>query len=491
MVLTRHPYKSIGKLLAVRVHIKLHPDFAHGMGCRIGWECMYKKYKSLTGKTYIYENISNNIYELENEGLAAKLPEVGETLLLKCIDKDFYYDIYSKCDFTSLYKSNDFVEGMSCPEVLVIELTQQCNLRCEYCVYSGVYYFERVHNNATISLETIDTIIAKWFSSTNHPKNVSFYGGEPLLKFELISYFVTTLKSMAIDIGYYITTNGILLENDEICNFLVHHDFHVNISYDGLNQNLYRKDLSKKGTASRIEKVIQELMRKFPSFVETNVRLSVTLAPPYHLMENAGYFETHPIFSKLTLMINTVNQDDNSFIEKFDMHTENVKLSDDYHQLANRYILDEPQASSKFLQALFARSLNRIDGREMCFPMKNVRLGCCDPGKQRIFVTCHGDCFMCERVGNFGKLGNVNTGINFNISIELQKEIDKLIKLLCSKCYLNRICDYCFSTFREGTQFSGTGTERIKKLCEAQRKWFDLIFFIYLSKKEREALNLK
>ena len=33
-----------------------------------------------------------------------KLPEVGETPLLECIDKDFYYNIYSKCDFTSLYK---------------------------------------------------------------------------------------------------------------------------------------------------------------------------------------------------------------------------------------------------------------------------------------------------------------------------------------------------------------------------------------------------
>ena len=251
---------------------------------------------------------------------------------------------------------------------------------------------------------------------------MSFYGGEPLLNFECISHFVTTLKSMAIDIGYYITTNGILLENDEICEFLVHHDFHVNISYDGLNQNLYRKDLSKKGTASRIEKVIQELMRKFPSFVEKNVRLSVTLAPPYRLMENARYFETHPILSKLSLIINTINQDDNSFIEKFDMRIENARLSDDYHQLANRYIFDELQTSSKFLQALFVRSLNRIDGREMRFPRKNVRLGCCDPGKQRIFVTCHGECFICERVGNFGKLGNVDMGINFNISMELQKK---------------------------------------------------------------------
>ena len=131
---------------------------------------MYKKYKSLTGKTYIYENISNNIYEIEDESLAAKLPEVGETPLLKCIDKDFYYDIYSECDFESLYKINDFVEEVFCPEVLVIELTQQCNLRCEYCIYSGAYHFERVHNNATISLEMIDTIIKNGFPLQNIPK---------------------------------------------------------------------------------------------------------------------------------------------------------------------------------------------------------------------------------------------------------------------------------------------------------------------------------
>lgn len=445
---------------------------------------MYKKFKSKVGNTYIYDNVSNNIYHIEDIDTIAQLPDVGETRLLETIDKDLYTNVYSTCDFDSLYSEIDLINDAAYPSVLVIEMTQQCNLRCEYCIYSGAYHYERIHNNTMTSKETLDSIINKWFIYPNHPENVSFYGGEPLLNFNGIAYFVSRMKEKAIDVEYYITTNGTLLGIDEIQDFLIKHNFHINISYDGLNHDLYRKDKNNKETRFKVEQIIERMLDKNPEFVINNVRLSVTLAPPYNLIQNADYFESHSSLSKLRIIINTVNQDDNCFTSKFDMVAENEKLSHDYHELANRYICSNNQSQSNFLQALFGRSINRIDGREMIFSTKWPRLGCCAPGKQRVFVTCEENCFMCERVGNFGQIGTVKTGIDFNTSRDLQKQLDLLMYPLCTNCYLSRICDYCFSVFREGKTFASIN--RIKGLCDIQRKWYDLMFYIYLSKKEQE-----
>ena len=71
---------------------------------------------------------------------------------------------------------------------LVLQVTQQCNLRCEYCAYSGNYANNRVHSNKRMDFDmakkAIDMFISR--SSENPEINVSFYGGEPLLEFDLV-----------------------------------------------------------------------------------------------------------------------------------------------------------------------------------------------------------------------------------------------------------------------------------------------------------------
>ena len=70
---------------------------------------------------------------------------------------------------------------------VILQVTQNCNLRCEYCVYSGSYY-NRVHNNKRMSLETAMAAIdyLAEHSSDTDVLHIGFYGGEPLLEFDLI-----------------------------------------------------------------------------------------------------------------------------------------------------------------------------------------------------------------------------------------------------------------------------------------------------------------
>jgi uncharacterized protein len=65
---------------------------------------------------------------------------------------------------------------------VTLQVTQQCNFRCEYCIYSGDYE-NRGHAERTMSFETakksIDFVLSS--SKDSHAFHVGFYGGEPLL----------------------------------------------------------------------------------------------------------------------------------------------------------------------------------------------------------------------------------------------------------------------------------------------------------------------
>lgn len=445
---------------------------------------MYKIYKSRAGNSYIYDNVTNNIYSVDRNDIE-NLPEIGDTSLLERIDSKFYKSIYSDdMDFSVLSCRPKVESGTDMPEVLVIELTQQCNFRCEYCVYSGNYFYERTHNNECISDALIDQIVHKFFKNKDYPKNVSFYGGDPLLKFDVIEKFVHSIEKLGLDVDYFITTNGALLTDRNILDFFVSYGFHINISFDGLNNDLYRKRLDGGSSSAMVESVIKELYEINPKYVNERVKLSVTLTPPYRLYDNAKYFEEHPIYSKLNMLVNTVNIEDNDFICNFEMEEENKRMREDYLKLADCFIDTDENDLSHFLKALFLRPLLRIEERKMGIPSEMNRVGCCIPGKQRLYINTEGDYFMCERVGNYSKLGSVTEGLSKPSVIAAQNEFDNLIWEKCSTCYLSRICNFCFSVFREGHML--TSEERVNRICNRQKEWFDFLFYVFLSKKELE-----
>ena len=96
-------------------------------------------------------------------------------------------------------------------------LTEQCNLRCEYCPYTRNKTGTRAHNDASMTQETaLDAI--EFFMARNGEKKVpvvSFYGGEPLLRFDLIREIVARLRSLQGDreVQFHLDTNGVLIDD--------------------------------------------------------------------------------------------------------------------------------------------------------------------------------------------------------------------------------------------------------------------------------------
>jgi len=109
----------------------------------------------------------------------------------------------------------------------IIHLTEACNLRCKYCYENN--YYNKI--NKEISFENIKLIIDREANKDKGICNIVFYGGEPLLKKDLIYKTVEHAKSKKTRTKFYfsMTTNGVLLDKDCI-RYLKNNDF-ISISY--------------------------------------------------------------------------------------------------------------------------------------------------------------------------------------------------------------------------------------------------------------------
>ena len=111
----------------------------------------------------------------------------------------------------------NYLEGSV--QSLTLQVTQQCNLKCEYCPYSGGFY-NRQHNNRKMSFEIAKKAIDFYFlHSFDIPDaQIGFYGGEPLIEFEMIRRIVEYCNNeyYGKKIRYFVTTNATLLTEEKM-----------------------------------------------------------------------------------------------------------------------------------------------------------------------------------------------------------------------------------------------------------------------------------
>lgn len=71
-------------------------------------------------------------------------------------------------------------------QAVTLEITERCNLRCDYCIYNENDSDFRQFGSTDISPDTIKTALDFFFARCGKEFNVGFYGGEPLIRFDLI-----------------------------------------------------------------------------------------------------------------------------------------------------------------------------------------------------------------------------------------------------------------------------------------------------------------
>lgn len=174
---------------------------------------------------------------------------------------------------------------------LRLNVTEQCNMDCDYCFekVSNIYTKRRTMNDEImkISIKNFLDIIKK---NNNNSCTIQFFGGEPLLNWNIVENAINYANSMAnneIMLGYLLNTNGVLL-TDEICDVLNKNDVTVIISLDGYKEynDKYRKFPNGQGNFDIVDKKL-DLLAKHNC--KTNVALVCTDNNYEHLNEFVDY----------------------------------------------------------------------------------------------------------------------------------------------------------------------------------------------------------
>ncbi len=177
------------------------------------------------------------------------------------------------------------------PESIIFETTEKCNLTCVYCVY-GKYYEKAEHLREDKDIET-DTAIAYIdyiYDTFGKLPEISFFGGEPLLKFKFIKEIVEYVQQKVPGHDMFdMTTNGLLVK--KYADFLSENNFSVMISLDGDEfHNRFRVFPNGKGSFQAVVNNSRFLRENYPDFFNNKVSFAVTSTPDASVDEIKKFF---------------------------------------------------------------------------------------------------------------------------------------------------------------------------------------------------------
>jgi len=352
---------------------------------------------------------------------------------------------------------------------LILQVTQQCNLRCSYCAYSGSYDSQRTHSNQRMQLETAKKAIDFFLGRNNELADViiGFYGGEPLLEFDLIRHCVEYAKGQVEGkrLRFNMTTNGTLLSGD-IAEYLVKNGFGLSISLDGSKDehDANRKFANGEGSFDTIMKNVRELRDRYPKY-DGHISFMATINPHIDLECVMEYFSAEEVFSDTSIVFNNVNE---AHLKGDLVYGQNYYGVRNYEYMKMLFAM-VGKLDDKYVSPLVGRAKSAIEQKQravtsrMVLPSATHHGGPCLPGVQRLFVRTDGALFPCERVGemlDFFVIGNLEDGFDIE-KMKRVLNIGKLTEDECKRCWGLRNCTICASQ----VEFTGdmSKDEKIKE----------------------------
>ncbi len=354
---------------------------------------------------------------------------------------------------------------------LCLGVTEQCNLRCSYCTFSGTYEFHRAHNSTFMDFDTARRGIDffKQHSILCDYVNLTFYGGEPLLNASLIKECVEYANSIfgRKRVEYHMTTNATLI-NDEICKMWIDNDFKIMVSLDGPKEmhDRYRLNGANRGSFDKIAQNLKKLRDMSPDYYRNNLKFGVVLSPPYDFEDLNDFFTHDPLADVRTMRASGVDSQDTTFFHDFTEeemgNNGKDELKDKYFRdlIQNNIRHDRPEREHRFMHALFGEGLEKLIPTIKAtnpFPEVYHPGGICVPGLKTLFLTPGGDFFTCEKsstASDLLRLGNLETGLD---AIKGMANIESYSHAHdgCRYCYASRHCGTCFVKASAGEEFDG------------------------------------
>ena len=398
-----------------------------------------------SGSVHLVDEVAYDIIEMyeksEKEQIIAEILEkykdfedVTREEILLCID-----DIENLKAQGKLFKEDSF-EAMAGDlkrksagviKALCLHVAHTCNLNCEYCFASqGKYHGDRAIMSLEVGKRALDFLIEN--SGSRRNLEVDFFGGEPLMNFdmikELVAYARKREKEENKNFRFTLTTNGLLID-DDVIDFSNREMSNVVLSLDGRKEvhDRYRVDLAGNGSWERI-------VPKFQKFVEKRgnrayyMRGTFTHANPDFLKDIEKMLELG--FTELSMEPVVCAADDPSALTEEDKKI----VFTQYEKLAE-LMLKRHNEGRPF--TFYHYMLDLKSG-----PCIYKRISGCGSGTEYMAVTPWGDLYPCHQfVGEEKfKLGNVYTGVENNAVQDEFAACNVYTREECRNCWAKLYC---------------------------------------------------
>ena len=323
----------------------------------------------------------------------------------------------------------DFKKRQTVVKALCLHIAHDCNLACRYCFAGeGEYQGDRSLMSYEVGKKALDFLVAN--SGSRRNLEVDFFGGEPLMNFEVVKKLVAYGRSLEKKhdkhFRFTLTTNGVLL-NDEIIDFANREMDNIVLSIDGRKSvhDYMRPSKNKKGSYDLIlpkfKKVAKSRNQQKYYVRGTFTHHNLDFVEDVLHLADEGFeqISVEPVVAEPT--------------EDYAIQEEDLPvIMEGYDRLAKE-MLKRKREGKGF--NFFHYMIDLSGG-----PCVYKRLSGCGSGTEYLAVTPWGDLYPCHQF--VGKeefcLGNVEEGI-------INTEVRDTFKL-CN-VYAKEDCKKCFAKF--------------------------------------------
>ena len=435
-----------------------------------------------SGSVHVVDEVVYSLIPIVESALAENMTDVSE-LTERAIEQSSYEE--SECReavseilelkeagmlFTEdIYEAyiHDFKKRQTVVKALCLHVAHDCNLACKYCFAEEVEYHGR---RALMSLETgkkaLDFLVQNSGNRVN--LEVDFFGGEPLMNWEVVKQLVSYGRSLEEShhkkFRFTLTTNGVLL-NDEVQEFLNREMSNVVLSIDG------RKEVNDEMRPFRGGQGSYDLIvPKFQKLAESRHQMNYYVRGTF-TRNNLDFAEDVLHLADLgfeQISVEPVVAQEN---EAYGIRQEDIpSLLEEYDRLAAALL--ERKKKGKDFQ--FFHFMIDLEGG----PCVAKRLSGCGSGCEYLAVTPWGDLYPCHQfVGQEEFLmGNVEQGIRKPEVGDMFRTCNVYAKEKCRDCFARFYCSGGCAA--NSYHFHGAIDDVYEIGCELQRKRIECAIMI-------------
>ena len=318
-------------------------------------------------------------------------------------------------------------------------LTEDCNQRCDYCFVEGKNRFNRMPWK--VARKAVDVLFKE---SRDKPEvKVLYFGGEPMLEFDLIKkitlYAEAGGKKTGKKVKFDMTTNGTLFDEERTA-FLARHGIKFLLSIDGdrRTHDLHRRSLDGESSYEKITRNLP-LMKKYQPWL--GARMTAQPDTVGRIYDNVLHLARRGINQFLIGPATGIDWTD----EELDIYRDEMIR-------VIHWLKDQLAAGRHFRVSTLEENFETMRGRRHIWG--------CRAGRQSVTVTARGEIYPCSKMlgaeglkGIF-RLGNLDEGIT---GIYRRLVLCGMVPVEREKCEKCRYADYCMGGCY-ATNYQATGS---------------------------------